>query len=95
MEFRCIMATTERLEQGICQGNIPELRVRRGAVTCSPECFAEYRLQKRQVLAKYKCRWCGHRLRAKPDVEPSRSALQASDETIAPSNVQEIRKKVG
>jgi hypothetical protein len=95
MKLRCVLSTPERIAEGKCLGDIPQQRGRRGGITCSPECFKEYRLQKRQDLAEYKCRLCGHRLRPKLSLEPSRSAHRASVEVAVSPKVQQIDQKVG
>lgn len=63
MIFRCVMSQAERVDAALCKGDIPEVRARRGAVTCSPQCSQERRRQLRLQLARRKCRYCGRPLR--------------------------------
>ena len=95
MKLRCVLSLPERIAEGKCLGDIPESRARRKGVTCSPECFREYRLQKREELAKRKCKGCGRRIYPKPDVGAERSAPNPSGEPKATAKVQTIRENAG
>jgi len=37
----CVMATPERISQGLCKQFVPEKRIDKGAVTCSQSCKSE------------------------------------------------------
>ena len=69
MTPRCIMSLPDRVDAGLCRGEIPEDRVRKKAVTCSNDCQREYRRLRRGQAAEAKCRLCGRRFRhsAKPE----------------------------
>jgi len=65
IRLRCAMATQDRIELGLCRGDLPEDRAHRGAETCSPECQADRRRLKRWEASKGSCRYCGHGLSRK------------------------------
>lgn len=47
----------------LCKSEIPVARQRRASVTCSPACQQEYRHQRRNERALWKCRLCGRKAR--------------------------------
>ncbi len=73
MKLRCVMSAPERIQAGQCLGDIPEQRARRGGVTCSPECFLEYRRLRRNKAAEKACRLCGRAFRRSSKLGPVRS----------------------
>lgn len=57
----------------LCRSEIPRTRQVRSARTCSNTCQAEYKRQKRAEQAKSKCRYCGRRIRQRPEQQPWRT----------------------
>jgi len=84
---RCVMSTAVRVQAGQCLGDIPEQRVRRAAVTCSPECFSEYRRLRRNKAAEKACRLCGRAFRRSSKLGPVRSEHTPSPAMPEPGGV--------
>jgi len=87
VKLRCVMSTEERVLARTCLGDIPEARARRGAVTCSPECFSEYRRLRRNKAAEKACRLCGRAFRRSSKLGPVRSEHTPSPAMPEPGGV--------
>lgn len=60
---RCVMATQDRISLGLCLGEIPSPRAKRGAHFCSVECHSDYRKVRSFYKRLVKCRECGRPLK--------------------------------
>lgn len=76
LTLRCVMATVERLQAGLCLGEVPPARINRQQDTCSPECQADRRRLRREDNARRKCRVCGHGLTKKQREELAQRGSQ-------------------
>jgi len=73
----------------LCKSEIPAVRQRRGAATCSVECQRELRRQRRSERTLMFCRLCGRRGRQPKIVGPVLHEHSAVLEPIAPENQTE------
>jgi hypothetical protein len=67
----------------LCRGEISEKRARRGAITCSKDHQQEYRRQRRNERALWKCRLCGRRARRpKGEIKATDSVLVVAVDVV-------------